>query len=83
MLVKRYPLPNQIGIDAVAQGNAGHRHAGLQAFLDYLGLEGFWVRGSLAHGNPDGKGDGVHVSLGGEHRPYGWDRVGELAGRLP
>ncbi|MBX8592974.1 hypothetical protein K5D56_26760, partial [Pseudomonas cichorii] len=34
------------------------------------------------HGNPDDKGDGVHVFLGGHHRPYGWDRVGEFAGRL-
>ena len=82
MLVKRYPLANQVGIDAVAQCNAGHRHAGLQAFLDYLGFEGFGIRRSLAHGNPDDKGDGVHVFLGGEHRPYCWDRVGDFAGRL-
>ncbi|KWS87868.1 hypothetical protein AL050_23345 [Pseudomonas syringae pv. daphniphylli] len=81
-MIKRYPLANQVGIDAVAQGNTGHRHAGLQAFLDYLGLERFGIRGSLAHGNPDDKGDGVHVFLGGEHRPYCWGRVGALPGRL-
>jgi len=32
--------------------------------------------------NPDDKGDGVHVFLGGHHRPYGWDREGDFAGRL-
>jgi len=74
--------PDAYGIDAVAQGNAGHRHAGLQAFMDDLGFEGFGIRRSLAHGNPDDKGDGVHVFLGGEHRPYCWDRVGDFAGRL-
>lgn len=26
--------------------------------------------------------NGVHVFLGGEHRPYCWDQVGVLAGRL-
>ena len=41
-----------------------------------------WGRGSLAHGNPDDKGDGVHVFLGGHLRPYCLDRVGEFAGRL-
>ncbi|WP_339500275.1 hypothetical protein, partial [Pseudomonas silesiensis] len=43
----------------------------------------FGIRSSLAHGNPDDKGDGVHVFLGGEHRPYRWDRIGDFAGRLP
>uniref|UniRef100_UPI0030D75A2D DoxX family protein n=1 Tax=Pseudomonas silesiensis TaxID=1853130 RepID=UPI0030D75A2D len=42
----------------------------------------FGIRSSLAHGNPDDKGDGVHVFLGGEHRPYRWDRIGDFAGRL-
>lgn len=82
-MVNRYPLSNQVGIDAVAQGNAGHRYARLQAFLDDLGFEEFGIRGSLAHGNPDDEGDGVHVFLGGEHRPYCWDRVGDFAGRIP
>lgn len=51
IFIKKYPLANQIGISAVAQGNTGHLHAGLQAFLDYLGLERVGIRGSLAHGN--------------------------------
>ena len=42
----------------------------------------FGKSGSLAHGNPDNKGDGVHVLLNGYHRPYGWDRVADFAGRL-
>ena len=66
----------------MAQGYAGHGHARLQAFLDDLGFKGFGVRSSLTHGNPDNKGDGVHVFLGGHHRPYGWDREGDFAGRL-
>ena len=66
----------------MTQGYAGHRHARLQAFLDDLGFKGFGIGSSLAHGNPDNKGDGVHVFLGGEHRPYRWDRIGDFAGRL-
>ncbi|GBH08468.1 hypothetical protein KPSA1_01842 [Pseudomonas syringae pv. actinidiae] len=45
----------------MAQGYAGHRHARLQAFLDDLSFKGLGVRSSLAHGNPDDKGDDVHV----------------------
>lgn len=59
--INRYPLSNQVGVDAVAQGYAGHRDAWLQAFLDDLGFKGFGISGSLAHGNPDDKGGGVHV----------------------
>jgi hypothetical protein len=47
-----------------------------------LTFKRFGIRGSLAHGNPDGKGDGVHVFLSGEHHPYCGDRVGNFAGRL-
>ena len=66
----------------MAQGYPGHGHARLQAFLDDLGFEKFGIRSSLAHGNPEDKGDGVHVFLSGEHRPYRRDRVGDFAGRL-
>jgi|TARA_A100001518_G_C1216934_1_gene59970 hypothetical protein len=45
----------------------------LKAFPDGsdtgLGFEGFGIRGALAHGDPCDKGDGVHVFLGGHHRP--------------
>ena len=64
------------------QGHAGHRHTRLQAFLDDLSFKGFGIRGSLAHGNPDDRGDSVHVFLSGQHRPYRWDRVGDFAGRF-
>ena len=59
----------------MAQSYAGHGHARLQAFLDDLGFERFGIRSSLAYGNPKDKGDGVHVFLSGEHRPYRRDRV--------
>jgi hypothetical protein len=51
--------------------------------LDDLSFKGFGARSSLTHGNPDDKGDGVHVFLGGEHRPYYRDRVGDFARPLP
>ena len=41
------------------------------------------VQFELAHGNADNKGDGVHVFLSGEHRPYRRDRLDDFAGRLP
>jgi hypothetical protein len=50
--------------------------------MDDLGFKGLGIRGSLAHGNPDDKGDSVHVFLSGQHRPYRWDRVGDFTGRL-
>ncbi|WP_444547572.1 hypothetical protein [Pseudomonas syringae] len=77
-----YPLSNQIGIDAMAQGYAGYRNAWLQAFLNDLGFNGFGIRSSFAHENPDDKGNGVHVFLSGEHRPYCSGLIGDLAGRL-
>jgi hypothetical protein len=58
------------------------RNARLQAFLNDLGFKGFGVRGSLAHGDPDDKGDSVHVFLNGEHRSYRGDRVGDFARQL-
>jgi len=66
----------------MAQSYAGHGHARLHAFLDDLGFERFGIRSSLAHGNPEDKGGGVHVFLSGEHRPYRRDRVGDFTGRL-
>jgi hypothetical protein len=38
--VKRQPFTHEIGVDAVAHRNAGHRCAWLQAFLDDLNFEG-------------------------------------------
>ena len=58
-----YPFAHDIGIDAVAQGNTGYRCARLQAFLNNLSFEGFWIRVSLAHGDPlTGAKDGVHLN---------------------
>ena len=37
--IKRQPLTDHVGIDAVTNGNAGNGGAGLQAFLDNLGFE--------------------------------------------
>lgn len=59
--ISGYPLSNQVGVDAMAQGYAGHGHARLQAFLVDFGFKRFGIRSSLAHDNPDNKGDGVHV----------------------
>ncbi|MEB0124009.1 hypothetical protein QN391_25500, partial [Pseudomonas sp. CCI1.2] len=80
--ISRYPLSDQVGIDAMAQSHAGYRNARLQAFLNDLGFKGVGVRGSLAHGDPDDKDDSVHVFLSGEHRPYHGDWVGDFTGRL-
>ena len=58
-----YPFAHDIGIDAVAQGNTGYRCARLQAFLNNLSFEGFWIRVSLAHGDPlAGAKNGVHLN---------------------
>ncbi|MEB0121546.1 hypothetical protein QN391_12665 [Pseudomonas sp. CCI1.2] len=37
--MKRYPFAHEIGVDAMAQRDAGDKRAGLQAFLDNLGFE--------------------------------------------
>ena len=58
-----YPFAHDIGIDAVAQGNTGYRCARLQAFLNNLCFEGFWIRVSLAHGDPLTRvKNGVHLN---------------------
>ena len=58
-----YPFAHDIGIDAVAQGNTGYRCARLQAFLNNLSFEGFWIRVSLAHGDPLTRAkNGVHLN---------------------
>ena len=58
-----YPFAHDIGIDAVAQGNTGYRCARLQAFLNNLCFEGFWIRVSLAHGDPLTRAkNGVHLN---------------------
>ena len=57
------PFAHDIGIDAVAQGNTGYRRARLQAFLNNLCFEGFWIRVSLAHGDPLTRAkNGVHLN---------------------
>jgi len=57
--VNRQPLADHVGVDAMADGDAGNSGPRLQALLNNLGLEGFWIRASLAHGNPGDKGDRV------------------------
>ena len=47
--IKRQPLTDHVGIDAVTDGHAGNGGAGLQAFLDNLGFKRLGVRASLAH----------------------------------
>ena len=47
--IKRQPLTDHVGIDAVTDGNAGNGYARLQAFLNNLGLERLGVSVSLAH----------------------------------
>src|ERR1700712_724361 len=54
---QRQPSTNHIGVDAVAHRNSGHGNTGLLALLDDLGLERFRVGLTLAHGDPDGKGN--------------------------
>mgnify|MGYP006200421817 CR=1 FL=1 len=67
--VKRYLFANDVGIDAVADGDTGNGCARLQAFLNDLGFERFRIRASLAHGNPGDKGDRVRLKIRGHHRP--------------
>jgi hypothetical protein len=59
--IERDPFANQVGVDAMAQGDAGNRDIRLQAFLDDLRLEELGISGALAHGDPGDKDDGVHV----------------------
>lgn len=40
-------------------GCAGNRRSGLQVFLNNLGFEGFRISASLAHRNPEVKGDRI------------------------
>lgn len=79
--VKRHPLANDVGVDAVSDGNAGKSGAGLKAFVDDLGFEQFGVRTTLAYGNPDDKSDCVR--LRGHNRPYRPGSQGVFAGPLP
>lgn len=66
---RRRPFANHVGIDAVAHGDAGKRCSRLQAFLNNLGSERFWVGVSWAHGNPGSKGCRVRLKIRGHHRP--------------
>ena len=47
--IKRQPLADHVGIDAVTDGNAGDGYAGLHAFLNNLGFKRLGVSASLAH----------------------------------
>lgn len=58
---QRYPLSNDVGVDPVTHRDSGHGNAGLLAFLDDLGFEGFRVRLPLAHGDPGVKGNCVRL----------------------
>lgn len=40
--VNRQPLADQVGVEAMADGDIGHRDTWLQVPLHDLGLEGFW-----------------------------------------
>ena len=61
ILVNRQPFADDVGIDAVVDGNSGDRRSRFQAFLDDLGFERFGIRASLAHGNPNVKDDRVRL----------------------
>jgi len=67
--VNQGDIANDVGVDAVADGDTGNASARLQAFPNDLGLEWFGIRASLAHGNPGDKGDRVRLKIGGHHRP--------------
>lgn len=60
--VKRQPFEDDVGIDAMADGDAGNGCSRLQTFLNDLGLERFRIRASLAQGNPGDKGDRVRLN---------------------
>lgn len=47
-LLAANPLVHEIGVEAVAQGRAGNRGAGLGTLIDDLGLEGFGIGVALA-----------------------------------
>jgi len=47
----------------VPQGDTGDGYARLRAFPSDLSFEGFGVGVSLAHGNPDVKGNCVHLKI--------------------
>jgi hypothetical protein len=63
MLLRRWPSTDDIGIDPIPQGDTGDGDTRLLAFLDDLGFEGFGVGVSLAHGNPDVKGNCVRLKI--------------------
>lgn len=67
--IERQPFADDVGVDAVSDGDTGHGCARLQAVLNDLGLERIGVRASLAHENPGGKGDRVRLKIRGHHRP--------------
>ena len=58
-MTERHPFADNVGIDAVADGDSGNGCARLQAFLSDLDFERFRIRESLAQGSPGDKGDRV------------------------
>lgn len=62
LLDDRYPPANNIGVDTMPHRNSRHGNTGLFALLDDLGFEGFRVGLTLAHGDPDVKGNCVRLN---------------------
>lgn len=61
--IGRQPSTDDIGVDAMPQGDTGDRDARLLAFLNNLGFEGFGISVSLAHEDPHVKGNCVHLKI--------------------
>ena len=67
--IDQQTLATDVSVDAVPDGNTGNGGTRLQALLHDLGFERFWIRASLAHGNPGDKGNRVREKIDGHHRP--------------
>ena len=80
--VNRQSFAHDVSVDAVIHRDTGNRGARLQAFLDDLGFEVLWIRGSLAHGDPLGRLIMVST-LSAHHRLWVRAQEGVLAGRIP
>jgi metallophosphoesterase superfamily enzyme len=67
----------------VPDRNSRHGNAGLRALLDDLVFEGFRVGLTLAHGDPDVKGNCVRLKIRGHNHPYWQGSEGVFTGPLP